>query len=52
MKAKSLNKKLVLKKETISLLTNSDLDNVKGGASYQSKCETRCITCEGLRITC
>ncbi|HLP47204.1 MAG TPA: class I lanthipeptide [Candidatus Kapabacteria bacterium] len=55
MKTKILTKKLVLKKETITLLTNNDLQIVKGGVTLAlvSKCVTNCLTCEaGLRITC
>jgi hypothetical protein len=53
MKIKTLNKKLVLKKETISILTNNELEIVKGGVTNRSYCETNCFTCEGgFRIIC
>jgi len=41
MKKKELNKKLILKKETITSLEKKDLINIKGGGSSgQIHCET------------
>ncbi len=45
MKTKKSDKKLVLKKETVSILTNSDLQAANGGASLGSRCATNCFTC-------
>ncbi|MEI7597618.1 MAG: class I lanthipeptide [Bacteroidota bacterium] len=36
MKKKINDSKLVLKKETISILNNSEMNNVKGGSSWLS----------------
>jgi len=52
MKTKKTDKKLVLKKETISILTNNDLKVAIGGATLNSRCNTKCFTCAGLRIIC
>ncbi len=45
MKTKKFDKKLVLKKETISILTNNDLEVANGGATLVSRCNTVCFTC-------
>jgi hypothetical protein len=52
MKTKKSEKKLVLKKETISILSHNDLKAANGGLSLGSRCLTNCFTCAGLRIIC
>ncbi|MCX6582015.1 MAG: class I lanthipeptide [Candidatus Aminicenantes bacterium] len=46
MKTKKTDKKLVLKKETVSILTNNDLQAANGGATLVSRCNSKCLTCE------
>lgn len=51
MKTKKADKKLVLKKETVSILTKNDLQAANGGESLGSRCNTLCFTCE-MGIIC
>ena len=46
MKSKSLNKKLNLKKKTISNLSDCEIRKLRGGAdnTYWPRCTARCIT--------
>jgi len=48
MKTKKSEKKLVLKKETVSILSNNDLKAANGGLSLGSRCATNCFTCMGI----
>ncbi len=46
MKTKKLNKKLALRKRTISNLNNAAMSDIKGGDIYETLIETECF-CTG-----
>ncbi len=53
MKTKKTDKKMVLKKETISILNHNNLKAANGGGPTTVwSANTRCFTCAGLRIIC
>ncbi len=63
MKRKKINKKLVLKKETIASLANKDLQKINGGSdfSYMNTCNVctghtindSCLNCDpSVRTQC
>jgi hypothetical protein len=51
MKTKKTIKKLVLNKETVSILTENDLQAANGGATLVSRCNSQCLTC-AIGIIC
>jgi len=48
MKTKKSEKKLVLRKETVTILSNNALKAANGGATLNSRCATNCFTCMGI----
>ncbi|HLP59476.1 MAG TPA: class I lanthipeptide [Candidatus Deferrimicrobium sp.] len=44
MKAKKLEKKLILNKQTISNLKDGEMNKLKGGVTLRTDCKTVCIS--------
>ncbi len=52
MKIKKLDKKLMLKKETVTNLNSREMKSLKGGVSEETYCLTDCRTRCGFETDC